>query len=52
MVVVSRLPHAEFGRNDHREDSPYFSILKVDIPVIHTHRKIMFENRKYFEIVI
>ena len=25
MVVVSILPHAEFGQNDHREDAPHFS---------------------------
>ena len=25
MVVISILPHAEFGRNDHREDVPHFS---------------------------
>ena len=24
MVVFSILPHAEFGRNDHREDTPHF----------------------------
>ena len=24
MVVVSLLPNAEFGRNDHREDAPHF----------------------------
>ena len=24
MVVVSILPYAEFGRNDHREDAPHF----------------------------
>ena len=26
MVVVSILPHAKFGRNDHREDAPHFRI--------------------------
>ena len=26
MVIVSILPHAEFGPNDHREDAPYFRI--------------------------
>ena len=26
MVVVSILPHAEFGPNDHREDAPHFSM--------------------------
>ena len=25
MVVVSILPHAEFGPNDHREDAPHFT---------------------------
>ena len=25
MVVVSMLPHAEIGGNDHREDAPQFS---------------------------
>ena len=25
MIVVSILPHAEFGRNDHREDASLFS---------------------------
>jgi hypothetical protein len=25
MVVISILPHAEFGRNDHREDAPHFT---------------------------
>ena len=24
MIVVSLLLHAEFGRNDHRKDAPYF----------------------------
>ena len=24
MVVVSMLPHAEIGRNDHQEGAPYF----------------------------
>ena len=27
MVLVSILPHAEFGRNDHRENAPHFIIL-------------------------
>ena len=27
MVVVSMLPHAEIGWNDHREDAPQFSII-------------------------
>ena len=27
VVVVSILPHAEFGRNVHREEAPYFIIL-------------------------
>ena len=26
MVVNSILPHAEFGRNDHREDVPHYKI--------------------------
>ena len=26
MVVVSILLHAEFGRNDHREDAPHFKM--------------------------
>ena len=26
IVVVSVLPHADFGRNDHREDVPHFNI--------------------------
>jgi len=26
MFVVSILPHAEFGSNDHREDAPHFII--------------------------
>ena len=25
VVVVSMLPHAEFGPNDHQEDAPYFT---------------------------
>ena len=25
MVVISLLPHGEFGRNDHREDAPHFT---------------------------
>ena len=25
MVIVSILPHAEFGSNDHREDAPHFT---------------------------
>ena len=27
MVVVSILPHAEFGPNDHQKDAPHFNIL-------------------------
>ena len=30
MVVVSILPHAEFGPNDHREDAPHF-ITELDV---------------------
>ena len=30
MVVVSKLPHAEFGPNDHREDAPNFTIQGFD----------------------
>ena len=29
MVVVSILPHAEFGPNDHREDAPLFRCLAI-----------------------
>ena len=34
MIVISMLPHAEFGRNAHREDAPTFltateKVLKV-----------------------
>ena len=28
MVVLSILSHAEFGRNDHREEAPHFTILE------------------------
>ena len=28
MAVVSRLPYAEFGRDDHREDAPHFIVTK------------------------
>ena len=28
MVVVSMLPHAEIGGNDHREEAPYFILDK------------------------
>ena len=31
MVVVSLLPHAEFGPNDHREDAPHFNIFNIGI---------------------
>ena len=27
MVVIYILPHAESGRNDHREDAPNFSLM-------------------------
>ena len=27
MVVVSILPHSEFGRNDHWEDAPHFNFM-------------------------
>ena len=27
MVVVSLLPHVEFGQNDHQEDAPHFSFI-------------------------
>ena len=33
MVVVSMLPHAEVGRNDHREGAPHFG----PKPFNHTH---------------
>ena len=26
MLIVSMLPHAEIGRNDHREGAPHFNI--------------------------
>ena len=29
LVVVSLLPHVEFGRNDHREDAPLFNITEI-----------------------
>ena len=31
MVVVSMLPHAEIGGNDHREDAPQFTLLLAAI---------------------
>ena len=31
MVVVSILPHAEFGPNDHREDAPHFTYVQKPI---------------------
>ena len=31
MAVVSRLPRAEFGRNDHREDAPRFIEKKINL---------------------
>ena len=30
MIVVSILPHVEFGPNDHREDAPHFTMLSVN----------------------
>jgi len=33
MIVVSILPHAEFGPNDHREDAPHFSIRVLGSPI-------------------
>ena len=32
MVIVSILPHAEFGPNDHQEDAPHFIIPGI-IPI-------------------
>ena len=32
MVVVSMLPHAEIGGNDHREEAPYFIFYKNTHP--------------------
>ena len=32
MDVVSILPHAEFGRNDHREDVSHFNYLFISFP--------------------
>ena len=29
MVVVSLLPHVEFGRNDLREDAPVFNLTEI-----------------------
>ena len=34
MVVVSMLPHAEIGGNDHREDAPQFNFFNVSPPRI------------------
>ena len=28
MVVVSILPHAELGRNDHRKGAPHFTVIE------------------------
>ena len=30
VAIVSMLPHAEFGPNDHREDAPHFSFYRTD----------------------
>ena len=32
MVVVSKLPHAEYGRNDYREEAPHFTIWFIPLP--------------------
>ena len=31
IVVVSILPHADFGPNNHREDAPYFTLVRARI---------------------
>ena len=31
MVVVSKLPYAEFGLNDHRKDARHFKIIFVTV---------------------
>ena len=31
MVVISLLPHAEFGRNDHEDDAPILDIVDVNL---------------------
>ena len=48
MVIVSLLPRAEFGRNDHREDAPHFIILyihrslKIEVKAITTKGEISY----------
>ena len=45
-MVVSLLPHAEFGPNDHRENAPRFKFVTicVNIPGVFC-RKINFEGK-------
>ena len=34
MVIVSILPKAELGRNDHREDAPDFNLFEYNIKTV------------------
>ena len=41
MFVVSLLPHAEFGKSDHREDAPHFTLNRLICSVM-AHRMTIF----------
>ena len=43
-TTVVLLPHAKFGRNDHREDAPHFNRISIyTLPVIFERNQPRFE---------
>ena len=44
MVVVSILPQAELGPNDHREDAPHFSFYSPESSYLNPIQAIWFPN--------
>ena len=50
MVIVSILPHAEFGPNDHRENPPHFICVTLDSYFI--LEKQFFEKIVFFNLGI
>ena len=46
MVIVPILSHAEFGRNDFRENAPHFIKIKLKIYIVSEKIAIFLKNRK------
>ena len=54
MVAVFVLPHAELGRNDHREDAPRFILPdhKADLKSERIHRNVpMFQFQNHLQSI-